>query len=134
MGRRASSSAHPSWVIVGFVFIGLAVLGGYLLYRKVSDPYRTIAPLEIALYLENSNSLRGNTYKVTGTVLNALAISHEKGRLFSIEIGTAPAVDVIPILIPTSLGSINVQKGQRFLFKIEVDDKGILKVQDLVKT
>ena len=100
----------------------------------VNDPYRTLSPLSISAYLENSNSLRGNSYKITGTVWNSLAWSSMMGRLFSIEIesGTGTS-DILPVLIPAVFNSQNIQKGQRFIFKIEVDEKGILKVAGLKK-
>lgn len=133
MPRRASSSLHPVWVAGVFVLIAAAIAGGYFLFVRVSDPYRTIAALDVASYLENSNSLRGNTYKVTGTVANSLAWSASAGRLFSIEVGSGPGGDVLPVLIPVQFNHINVQKGQKFVFQVEVDEKGILKAKDLKK-
>jgi hypothetical protein len=37
------------------------------------------------------------------------------------------------MLIPASLGRINIQKGQKFIFLLDVSDKGILKAKDLTK-
>ena len=100
---------------------------------RLSDPYRTVAVLDVASYLENSNSLRGNTYKITGTILNSLGWAPNTGRLFSVEVGIDSTSCVLPVFIPTQFGSVNVQKGQRFFFKVKVDENGILKVEDLQK-
>jgi hypothetical protein len=111
-----------------------AVAGGYVLVRRVRDPYRTIPPLAVADYLENSNSLRGNTYKLTGTISQALTWSPTRGRLFSVEVASPGGADILPVLVPTEFNSVNIQRGQRFQFKLEVDELGILRVRALEKT
>ena len=83
----------------------------------------------MADYLENSNSLRGNVYKLDGTIAKSLEFSPANGRLFSVEVGG----DLLPILVPPQFNSVNIERGQRFFFKIEVADKGILKAQDVKK-
>jgi hypothetical protein len=42
-------------------------------------------------------------------------------------------MDVLPVLIPAEFNHVNIQKGQRFIFKTEVDEKGILKAKGLTK-
>lgn len=129
MARRASSSAHPVWTLIAAVLVLAALAGGYLIFGKASDPYRTMTALPVADYLENSNSLRGNVYKLDGTVSKSLEFSPANGRLFSVEVGP----DLLPILVPPQFNSVNIERGQRFFFKIEVGDKGVLKAQDVKK-
>jgi len=134
MARRASFTIHPAWIVAILILVAAAISGGYYLVGRVNDPYRTLAPLSVSEYLENSNSLRGNIYKVTGTVWNSLSWSPLAGRLFSIEVDSgAGSTDVLPLLVPASFNHVNIQKGQRFIFKIEVDEKGILKATGLNK-
>ena len=133
MARRASFSINPAWIIVVILLIVGAIEVGYVLLGKINNPYRTLTPLNVAAYLENSNSLRGNTYKVTGTVWNSLAWSPTAGRLFSIEVESGSGVSVLPILIPAQFNYVTIEKGQRFVFQIEIDEKGILKTKDLSK-
>ena len=133
MRRRGNSTIHPFWIFGILILIIIAMGGGYFLYSRVNDPYRTIAPLDVDAYLENSNSLKGNTYKFTGAIMNSLAWSASMGRLFSVEVKSSSSSDIVPVLFPTQLNHLNVQKGQRFSFKIEVNDKGILKAQDVTK-
>ncbi len=134
MSRRASSSIHPFWIVAGLLLVVGAIAGGYVYFGQAHGPYRTITVLDVAVYLENANSLRGNTYKVTGTIMNSLAWSPQTGRLFSIEVKTDSGLEVLPLFIPGKFNHINIQKGQQFHLKIEIDDKGLLKVQDLQKT
>ena len=129
MARRASSSAHPVWTLIAAALVLAALAGGYLIFGKASDPYRTMTALPVADYLENSNSLRGNVYKLDGTVSKSLEFSPANGRLFSVEVGP----DLLPILVPPQFNSVNIERGQRFFFKIEVGDKGVLKAQDVKK-
>lgn len=130
MARRASSSPHPLWVLLTIAALICSAGLGYYVYGRVSDPYRTIPSLPVKDYLENANSLRGNSYKLDGTVSKALDWSAKAGRLFSVE--TADG-EMVGLLVPPELGHLNLEKGQRFLFKIEVADKGILRVQEAHK-
>ena len=116
-------------MIAGALVIA-AIAGGFFLFGKANDPYRTLSALPVADYLQNSNSLRGNIYKLEGTVSQALQWSATGGRLFSIDVGH----DVLPVLVPSGFNSVNIERGQRFSFKIEVGDRGVLKVLDVKKS
>ena len=118
------------WLFLAAALVVAAIAGGYFLFGRVSDPYRTVSALPVRDYLENANSLRGNVYKLDATVVKQLEWSSTSGRLFSVD---APGGEVLPILVPANFGSLNIERGQRFLFKIEVGDKGILKAQEVKK-
>lgn len=133
MRRRTNSSFHQMCIILAFFVIVGMITGGYVFFNKTEDPYRTVSAIEISSYLENSDSLRGNTYKVTGTILNLLSRSPNGGRLFSLEVKSVTDSKVLPLLIPSGFNPINIQKGQRYYFKIQVDQKGIPTVMDLQK-
>ena len=131
MVRRASSSVNPWWVGGVIILVLAAMAGGWALYKNVSDPYRTLTPLDVSTYLDNANSLRGNVYKLNATVDTQLAWAPLEGRLYSVEVNGRN--DILPVLIPAAFNSMNVQKGQRYFFKLEVGDKGILRVRDIRK-
>lgn len=133
MPRRASSKTHPVWLVVVLILLAGALAGGAYLWVTLSDPYRTLTPIDVGTYLDNANSLRGNVYKLTGTIDSELAWSPGQGRLFSVLADGGKADDVLPLLIPPEFDHINIQKDQRFSFKIEVGDKGILKASDMRK-
>lgn len=129
MARRASSSAHPLWFVAAALLALGAIAGGFVMFNRSGDPYRAMTPLPVADYLENSNSLRGNTYKLDANLSQLIEWSPTAGRIFSVEVGT----DVLPILIPASLNQVNLDRGQRYHFKIEVGDKGVLTARDITK-
>ena len=133
MPRRASSSASPVWIFAAVIFLIASVVTGYFVYNNVSDPYRTLTPLDVRSYLENSNSLRGNTYKIGGTIANSLSWSPTVGRLFSVDVDSGSGGDILPLLIPAEFNQVNIQKGQKFNFEIEVGDKGLLKARGIKK-
>ena len=131
MPRRASSSVQPWWIAGVALLLLAAAVGGWFLYKKVSDPYRTLTTLDVPTYLNNANSLRGNVYKLQVTIGTQLAWAPLQGRLYSVE--TNNGADILPVMIPATFNSVNMQKGQRYFFKIEVGDKGVLHVQDIRK-
>lgn len=131
MARRASSSVHPAWIVACVLLLAAAIMVGRMLYSNISDPYRTLTPLDVPAYLENANSLRGNVYKISVTVDTQLAWSPTSGRLYSVEVEGRP--DLLAVLIPAAFNALNIQKGQRYFFKIEVGEKGILRAQDVRK-
>lgn len=106
-------------------------LGGYFLGTS-GIPYRTAPEFPVAEYLSTSSSLRGNAYRLTGSVLNSIAWSPQSGRLISVE--PTGSDSPIPIVVPATLGEINIQKGQRFHFLVEVRENGILYAKDLTKS
>ncbi|MEO8204750.1 MAG: hypothetical protein ABI615_01125 [Chthoniobacterales bacterium] len=132
MARRSRSKPNYLVIIIAVVLIIGALLGAKFFMTETGDPYRKYEKLDVGTYLENSNSLRGNTYKIEGEVMNDLAWSPTEGRLFSF--GVDKNASVIPILIPTTLNSVNIQKGQRFVILLEVMDNGILRAREIAKS
>jgi hypothetical protein len=128
MPRRASSSAHPLWLLVAAGIVIAAVAGGFVLHSR-SDPFRAVAPLPVHDYLENSSSLRGNTYKLDATIAKSIDWSANSGRLFAVESGG----EMLALLVPAQFNQINIERGQRYVFKLEVAEKGVLRVQEVRK-
>ena len=118
-------------LLVAAITIG-GLLLGWLFLGRATDPFGTVPQLDIQAYTENANSLRGNVYKVEGEVLDSLAWSPSLGRL--IAIGAGPDKRQLPVQVTTEFNSTNIQKGQKFLFLLEVNDQGILRTKKLTKS
>jgi hypothetical protein len=119
------------WIVVAALLVVGAFVGSQLFMHMASEPFRTTPTLDVRAYLENANSLRGNVYKIEGKVEEQLAWSQSSGRLFSISVGDGS--DILPVLITTKFNSENIQKGQRFIFLLEVTDDGMLRTKALTK-
>ena len=132
VARRSKKSRLPLGIVVAIVLILAAFVGSRFLITTTLQSFRTAAPLDVTTYLENANSLRGNVYKIQGEVLNSLGWSPTKGRL--IAVGVDGDKQVIPVLVTTSFSHINIQRGQRFVFLLEVGDKGIVRTKDMTKS
>jgi hypothetical protein len=131
VARRSKKSRFPLGIVIAVVLIVAAFLGSRFFITTTSQPFRTATPLDVETYLENANSLRGNVYRMQGEVLNLLGWSSTKGRL--IAVGVDNGRQVVPVLVTTDFSHINIQKGQKFIFLLEVDDKGILRTKDMTK-
>ncbi|MEO6054361.1 MAG: hypothetical protein ABIP97_10135 [Chthoniobacterales bacterium] len=131
MARRSRSKPNYVVIIIAAVLVLGALLGAKFFMTQTGDPYRKYEKLDVGTYLENSNSLRGNVYKVEGEVMNDLAWSPTEGRLYSF--GVDKNASVIPVLIPSVLNHVNIQKGQRFVLLLEVMDNGILRAKEITK-
>lgn len=134
MARRAHQQTSPSlWLVAGIVLIVLAGAGAFFLHKD-DNPYRTVEVLKPVEYLENANSLRGNTYQVEGVISSSLGSSPEKGRLFGLRVSYANKEWPLPILVPRDYRELNLQKGQRYRLKVKVNDSGLLEVEQMSKS
>ena len=128
MARRASSATNPVWFIVAALIVVVAIAVGWFLKNRFSDPFRTLPQFPASEYLDNGNSLRGNTYKLEGVIDRQLG--YEKGtRMFSVIVdGKA-----IPIIVSSEFNNLDLRKDQHFLFKVDVTEGGVLRAKEVRK-
>jgi hypothetical protein len=135
MARRAQSSISTTHLL-GIVLI-LAVLGGggYLLLNRTTDPMTGVTELLASEFLDNATALSGNIYKVEGIVDDRLDTGWRQpdGRLFSIQISDGSGSTFLPVWVPPDYEGANIQRGQRYTFKVRVQENGILEVLELIK-
>ncbi len=131
--RRSSPVPLTTWVLLVVPAAG-AVYFGWRALRGPESPFPGVPELKSSDYFENANSLRGNTYQVTGTVEDNLRWSPDHGRLISVSVETADGSpgDPLPIAIPPSITE-NVQAGQSFVFKLKVGEGGVLTAEAMAR-
>ncbi|MEK0445856.1 MAG: hypothetical protein RLZZ399_1177 [Verrucomicrobiota bacterium] len=129
MARRARSAFPLGKTLAGLGGFVALMVGGYLTLGK-GDSFRTTSPFPIKDYLENANSLRGNTYRLEAMVDKTLEFSRESGRLFSIE---AAGGDMLPLLVPPALSGTNIERGQKLVFKVQVSESGLVTASEVRK-
>jgi len=130
MARRAQSGLKPAHLISIVALIAGLIGGGWSLLHRGTDPMTGLSLLSAEEYLESSNALSGNIYKVEGTIDNRLDGWKGRDRLFSVQISEGGSF--VPVLVPATLEA-NIQRGQRYVFKVRVLETGILEVLQLFK-
>jgi hypothetical protein len=136
MSRRKKSKGNPVWFLIPALLIAMGA--GYFVLHQGGDgaSLRTVEQLNPDLYLENANSLRGNTYKMDVEIESSLGNSPKQGRLFSVHLNSPSKSGVpviLPVLIPPALGTMTIQKGQKYLMKVKVVESGLLEVESATK-
>jgi hypothetical protein len=130
MARRAQSGLKPAHLIAIVALLVGLIGGGLALLNRGTDPMTGLTELSTEEYLDSSNALSGNTYKVEGTIDNRLDSWKGSDRLFSVQISEGGTF--VPVLVPSSLEA-NIQRGQRYVFKVRVQENGVLEVLQLLK-
>ena len=130
MARRTQSRGIRAVHLLIVLLVAAVIGGAWLVGTGAGQAYRTIPELDPAEYMDNSRSLRGNVYRVEGEVLNLLAWAPTSGRLVAVGVSDR----VLPVLVTPSFNHVNIQRGQRFAFMVEVDEKGVLRTRELKKT
>lgn len=138
MARRAKSSFKPVHLIGVFTLVGLLAYGGYSLMRRSGSDgnFAGTSDLDVQEYLENSNALSGNTYRIEGIVEERLDNwRSSEGRLFSVLVDNSNTTSPVPVLVPAKFSGTNIQRGQRFKFKVTVQaESGLLEVVEVSKS
>jgi len=112
--------------LVAFVFFGDG--GGGKSAKAGNRAAANASSFNASEYLENANALRGNTYRVQGTVEEQLRWTRDRGRLISVTVdGGAP----VPVLVPQELSHVNIEKNSRLSFVVQVGDNGLLVAVDV---
>jgi len=136
MARRAKSSLNPLHLAGMLAIVLVVAMAGVALMRGPSDSsYSRSETLSLRDYLDNSNALSDNVYRLEGLVEERLDNwRSSEGRLFSVVVEEGKESAPLPVLVPTKFNSTNVQRGQRFHFKVKVQSTtGVLEVLEMTK-
>jgi hypothetical protein len=125
MARRASSSLHPG-IILGIVAaIVIAVVAGKSFIGKKSSALGDAERLHVSDLLENGNSLRGNEYLVEGKIDRKLRWTTSNGQVVSVRVSSPSGDDLIGVEIPSKFNNLNIEREQRYAFKVKFRQGGI---------
>ncbi len=125
MPRRASSGINAGVLIGVAVFVLLGIVAGYFLLGHKKATFGDVPKLRIDEFLENANSLRGNEYTVEGRIDEKLRWTPGRGQVVSLRVETDGRTDLIGIEIPPEFNSLNIEREQRYAFRIRVRQGGI---------
>ena len=126
MPRRASSGINPGIVIGAVVFIVLVAVAGKMLIGRKSSGFENVRPLDVEAFEQNANSMRGNEYSVKGTVDEKLKWTPDRGQVISLKVDTNGSEKAfIGIEIPPQFNHLNIERDQRYAFKVRIRKGGI---------
>ena len=139
MARRAKSKFKPVHLLGSVVAVAIVAFLGFKVLSKgggSSGGFIGVNDLSIREYLDNSNALGSNTYRIEGTIDGRLDNwPSSSGRLFSVLVEDGDNTAPLPVLVPAKFNGTNIQRGQRYRFKVEVQaSTGLLEVKDLSKS
>ncbi|QIF03398.1 hypothetical protein [Roseimicrobium sp. ORNL1] len=137
MARRAKSQFTPLHLVAVLAGVGLLAFIGFKVLQGTgaSTGFADTSELDLREYMENSNALSNNTYRIEGTIEDRLDNWRStQGRLFSVLLDDGKERAAVGVVVPEKFNSTNIQRGQRFKFKVTVQSgTGVLEVVDLTK-
>src|SRR5690606_6529093 len=125
MARRASSNIHPGIIIGAAAAIVIAIFAGKSLLGKKSASFADAPPLGVEEFLENGNSLRDSEYVVEGQIDEKFFRTANRSQVVSLRVSTSGDDKFVPIEITPEFTSMNIERQQRYSFKVRIRDGGI---------
>jgi hypothetical protein len=138
MARRASSGINLGQ-IAGIVaaLLGFLIVAALLVKLVAGDliggggggsksSKGKASALNLLTYRDNGNSLRGNIYRVEGRVEETLRWTPDRGRLISLEARDESVTMPVPVRVPETFQSINIERGSELTMLVRVDRDGTL--------
>ena len=125
MPRRASSSIHPGLIGLAVLGVILAIIAGKFLVGGKSSTFGSLPQFDVAQFLENANSMRGNEYIVEGQVGEKLRWTAASGQFVSVRVDKPGGEEIIGIEIPPEFDTLNIETRQRYAFRVRVREGGI---------
>lgn len=125
MARRASSSTNPTIIIGIAVAVAVAVFAGKFLLTKKSASFADVNPLIVQDLLDNGNSLRNNEYVIEGKIDERFFRTSNSASIVSVRVKASSGDEIIPVKIPSDFNNVNIEREQRYAFKVRFEQGGI---------
>ena len=136
MPRRSSSNSSKKSQLVtyalAFVLTIIILAAGKSYLNRQAAHFANLNEISLADLKENGTSLSGNEYRIKGKISERIILSHERGLLVSIMSDTNDTeAGIVPVHIPPGIDKINIERGQNYSFKIEVNREGLPVAKDI---
>lgn len=130
MARRASSKSSPATTIGILAAVVVLLAGGYFLLNKKPAGF-SAPPLPVDAFRNNANSLRGNVYSVEGRV-HAIR-PQDNGKFVHLRVEEAGGDKHVFVVVPNTLSTVNIEREQKYAFKVEIKKGGTPETLELVR-
>ncbi|MFM2198408.1 MAG: hypothetical protein RLZZ505_1840 [Verrucomicrobiota bacterium] len=125
MARRASSSTNPI-LIIGIVIAVVALFfGGRFFMTKKKESFAGTNPLVVQDLLDNGNSLRNNEYLIEGKIDERFFRDGNTSSVVSVRVKAESGEEIVPVMIPAKFNNLNIEREQRYAFKVRFEQGGI---------
>lgn len=125
MARRASSSTNPALIIGIAVAVIAVIFGGKFLMSKKKESFSDMNPLAVQDLLDNGNSLRNNEYLIEGKIDERFFRDGNSSSVVSVRVKADSGEEVVPVMIPEKFNNLNIEREQRYAFKVRFEQGGI---------
>jgi hypothetical protein len=125
MARRASSSTNPALIIGIAVAVIAVIFGGKFLMSKKTESFSDVNPLAVQDLLDNGNSLRNNEYLIEGKIDERFFRDGNTSSVVSIRVKADSGEEIVPVMIPEKFNKLNIEREQRYAFKVRFEQGGI---------
>jgi hypothetical protein len=125
MARRASSSTNPTLIIGIAVALIILIFGGKFLMSKKKESFGDVNTLAVQDLLDNGNSLRNNEYLIEGKIDERFFRDGNTSSVVSVRVKSDSGEEIVPVMIPEKFNKLNIEREQRYAFKIRFEQGGI---------
>lgn len=131
MARRASSSTNPILIIGIVVAVVALIFGGKLFMSKKKKSFTDVNPLAVQDLLDNGNSLRNNEYLIEGKIDERFFRDGNTSSVVSVRMKAESSEEIVPVVIPAKFNKLNIEREQRYAFKVRFEQGGIPVATDI---
>jgi len=130
MARRSKSKTNSKsntavYAIVAIAVIGALILGKFILDKRAQH-FSNLSELSITDFHKNANALSGNEYRISGKIVEKLKWTSDRGQLVSLSSDQGDGkMGMIGIMVPAGIDQVNLEKGQTYTFKVEINREGL---------
>ena len=131
MARRASSSTNPILIIGIVVAVVALIFGGKLFMSKKKKSFTDVDLLAVQDLLDNGNSLRNNEYLIEGKIDERFFRDGNTSSVVSVRMKAESSEEIVPVVIPAKFNKLNIEREQRYAFKLRFEQGGIPVATDI---
>ncbi len=131
MARRAQKGINKLIIAIFAVVVAGA---GFMIVKIIGSPkdtMRTVTQLNVSDYIKEGTTLAGTEGIVTGVVAEKLRWTPDRGEMISVAVNLDKNQELIPIMVPPRFKNVNIARGDKFTFKVEVGKEQLLITKDL---
>lgn len=98
---------------------------------KKSKTFSNIRPLVIQELLDNGNSLRNNEYLIEGKIEERFFRDNNPSSIVTVRVKGTSGEEIVFVKVPAHFNNLNIEREQRYVFKVKFEQGGIPVATDI---